>query len=272
MGVSMLPVPGVWLEPLTAYRMSLIAAGVRERTIDLRYRWLRRFARAVGCSPWSVDDRTIIEWSASHDWAQDTRRSAHASVRSFYKWAQSDGRVVRVPLIPVIKQSAPMPHPAMDSDIKDARVHCDKRVALMIRLASEAGLRRGEVARVHTRDLERDLVGWTLVVHGKGGKDRRVPLTDSLASEIRDSPRGFVFPGNEDGHLSPSWVGHLVGKALPEGVTMHALRHRFATRAYTVTGDLLGVQRALGHTSPATTLRYIALSDNALRRVVEAAA
>ena len=252
--------------------MSMTVRGLRERTIDLRVRWVRRFARFVEIGPWDVTDREIMVWSASHDWATDTRRSAHASVRAFYEWACTSGYVERVPVIPMIRASAPMPHPASEAAITDARSIADSRVSLMVRLASEAGLRRGEVARIHSRDLERDLAGWSLVVHGKGGKERRIPLSDSLADALRQTRAGFVFPGNDHGHLSPDWVGHLVGAVLPQGVTMHALRHRFASRAYQVTGDLLGVQAALGHASPDTTLRYVALPNDALRRVMQAAA
>ena len=53
---------------------------------------------------------------------------------------------------------------------------------------------------------------------------------------------------------------------------MHALRHRFTTRAYRATRDLVAVQKVLGHASPETTLVYLQMSDDALRRVVEAAA
>jgi hypothetical protein len=43
---------------------------------------------------------------------------------------------------------------------------------------------------------------------------------------------GWLFPGDEDGHLSPRWVGKLMAGALPDHWTAHTLRHRFATRAY----------------------------------------
>lgn len=146
------------------------------------------------------------------------------------------------------------------------------RERLMLRLAAECGLRRAEIAGIHSRDLVDDLLGWSLVVHGKGDRDRVVPLPVAIALELRAQPEGWVFPGDDDGHLSPRWVGRVTARLLPEGWTLHTLRHRFATRAYAVDRDLLTVQTLLGHASPVTTRRYVALPDDALRRTVDAVA
>jgi integrase len=142
----------------------------------------------------------------------------------------------------------------------------------MALLAGEAGLRRAEVAVVHCNDLLRDDAGWSLIVHGKGGKQRVVPLTDRLAAEIRTyAPRGYLFPGRIDGHVSPSWVGTVISNLMPPGWTMHKLRHRFATRGYAGTRNLRAVQEALGHASVATTQRYTAVANDEVRSVSEAA-
>ena len=111
-----------------------------------------------------------------------------------------------------------------------------------------------------------------MIVHGKGGKARTVPMPPGLVAAVEARGPGWTFPGDDAGHVSPEWLGRLVTRALPPGVTMHALRHRFATRAYERTGDLVSVQRILGHESPHTTLRYLAIADEASRAVVEAAA
>lgn len=142
----------------------------------------------------------------------------------------------------------------------------------MIRLGGEAGLRRGEVAVVHRRDLREDLLGWSLYVHGKGGRDRVVPLTDDLAREVLDATReGYAFPGRVDGHLSARWVGRLVADALPDDWTMHPLRHRFGTLTHNVHKDLLAAQQLLGHATPTTTRLYVKITDDYLRETVNAA-
>jgi len=103
-----------------------------------------------------------------------------------------------------------------------------------------------------------------------------VPLLPHTAATLRSLPAGWFFPNGRGGHLTPAHTGKLLrialsGSAEAGRVTGHQLRHRFATRAYLATGDLLSVQQLLGHASPATTQRYV-LGDSARRRAVAAAA
>src|SRR5690606_1693014 len=109
-----------------------------------------------------------------------------------------------------------------------------------------------------------------LVVHGKGNKQRTLPLSNDLATALGARGEGYLFPGNLDGHLSADYIGKIISRLLPVGVTMHALRHRFATSAYNVDRDVFTVQQLLGHASPATTQRYVQVSDTNMRRLVEA--
>jgi integrase/recombinase XerC len=150
----------------------------------------------------------------------------------------------------------------------------------MLRLAGEAGLRRAEVARIHYRDLIEGVDGAALLVHGKGGKKRVVPISESLAELLRRGAAGhtpgmperaWLFPTGFGGHLTPDRVGRLVALALPGDYSMHTLRHRFATRAYRGTRNLRAVQVLLGHASIATTERYTAVDDAEIRAAMVAA-
>lgn len=171
------------------------------------------------------------------------------------------------------RASEPLPRPTPEIIYQTALTDaCERRVRVALRLAAEAGLRRTEVSLVHADDLVPDLLGWTLIAHGKGGKDRRVPLEDDLAREVAvQADGGWLLPGRIDGHLSGQYVGKLVARALPGVWTMHTLRHRFGTLAADG-GDLIAVQRLLGHASVATTQRYVLRPDDALRRAARLAA
>lgn len=265
-----------WHDAIGRWRVALRAAGRAETTIRTRTQHLEQLARErPDMDPWTATTGDLLGWLGSHGWKRESVRAARASLRSFYEWAVLAGHLEQSPAeaLPKVPASPPSPRPAGDLDYRRALAHPDRRVRLAVRLAAEAGLRRGEVVLVHARDLLTDLYGCSLIVHGKGARDRVVPLTDSLAGEVEAACNGgWAFPGQIDGHMSPLWLGKLVSDALPPGVSMHSLRHRFATRAYAVDRDLLTVQRLLGHASPETTVRYVRLPDDSLRRTVAAVA
>jgi len=142
-------------------------------------------------------------------------------------------------------------------------------VLLMLMLGSFAGLRRAEIARVHTNDL----VGGILHVAGKGGVHRDIPLPASLAAAIRALPAGWIFPsGSASGHLTPGYVGKLLSRALPGQWTAHTLRHAAATAWHAAGLDLHELAELLGHESVRTTQVYVAISPVRLAPAVELAA
>lgn len=263
-----------WHHAIVDYLMYLKAGGAPLGTINTRREHLIMFARMLGGNPWTLKPSQLLEAFGAMDCAQETRRGRRTTIRSFYKWGIEAGRTkVNLALcLPVIKAAKPNPRPVPDEAYRLALAKADKRSRLMVRLAAELGLRRAEVATVHSRNIIDDLDGYSLVVLGKGRKERILPMPHALAAELRSLPKGWAFPGAVDGHLSPRYVGKLVSALLPEGWTMHKLRHRFATRAYAVDRDVFTVQDLLGHASPATTRHYVAIPNAALRSTVDAVA
>lgn len=223
--------------------------------------------------PWEVQLEDLLEWAGGQRWSRETRRSVRASLRGFYRWGVSVGRMEASPAedLPPVEPAVPDARPAPETAYREALASADERGRLILRLAAEVGLRRAEIAQMHSRDLGEDLLGDSLLVHGKGGKTRVVPLPRPLALELRRRGPGWIFPGNDGGHLSPRWVGKIATLLLPADWTLHTLRHRFATKAYAAERDLLSVQTLLGHTSPVTTRRYVRLPADALRRTMLAA-
>lgn len=260
---------------LGAWTEALRSGGRPATTIRLRTQHIRQLAQAFSpASPWSITTADLIAWCAAHDWRPETRHSVRSSLRGFYAWGFGAGLIEADPSVglPAVHRAPPRPHPCPDDVLLEIIASAPPRERLMLRLAASCGLRRGEVAQVHTRDLLRDAAGWALMVHGKGGRVRVVPLPDALADEMLSRGTGWVFPGAVNGHLSPQHVGDLVAALLPPGWSMHSLRHRFATRAYSVDRDLLTVQQLLGHSSPTTTQRYVLVPGESLRSTVMAVA
>lgn len=261
--------PLQWATAIDGWLTSLRAAGQPETTIRTRRQQISQLATSGhGDDPWALTLDDLLAYMGSRHWALETRHAHRSALRGFYSWARRHGHVERDPALelPRVRRTPPRARPLPEDHALAALANADERQALMVRLAGEHGLRRAEIAVVHTRDVLHDLLGYSLLVHGKGGRTRMVPLDDLVADAILDAD-GFAFPGQVDGHLSPAWVGKLVQRLLPRGWTTHTLRHRFATRTYGATADVFGVQALLGHASPATTLRYVQLPDDTTRRI-----
>ena len=193
---------------------------------------------------------------------------------SFFDWCVRNGIADKNPAVdlPSVPGGKPKPRPASDEVWRNLIASAPARELLMVRLAGEAGLRRGEVARCHRDNLLDDPRGACLIVHGKGSKQRVVPISDSLADAVRMyCPRGYLFPAPRGGHISEDFVGARISGLMPPGMSMHCLRHRFSTRAYRGTRNLRAVQVLLGHESIATTERYLAVDDSEIRATMMAA-
>lgn len=260
-----------WMVAVGGFVSFLRASGASAGTIRHRRYQIITLGRTVGVvDPWRVSEDALVEWFGTRGWDKATLRNARGAVRLFYGWAVSVGHVDHDPsrVLPKVSDPPPNPRPAPDAAVLEAIAAADARTGLLVRLQAELGLRISEAAKVHTSDLQQTPEGWWLYVTGKGAKTRALPLGDDLAAVLRDREPGYVFPGQVDGHLSTGYAGKLVSDVLPPGVTPHKLRHRFATVAYGQTRDVLAVQQLLGHNSPTTTQRYVAVPADNLRRLV----
>lgn len=270
MSRATLSVPLAWGAAIDRWETWLTSAGCSEATRRMRTSHLRTFARrSATTDPDQVTLDVCIDQLGADGCSPAHRRALRASLRGFFRWAALTGVVVADPTkdLPVIRTINPAPRPAPDDVWAELKAVADRRALLMARLACEAGLRRAEVAQVHTRDLMFDGDGWALIVRGKGDKQRVVPITDALARAVRAYDTGYVFPGKDHGHLSADAVGRIVSRLMPVGWSMHKLRHRYASRGYSATRDIRAVQEALGHASVATTQRYTAVAARHVRAV-----
>ena len=268
--------PTAWENAVQNWLSWLRLSGCRETTLTVRRGQVRSIARQSHTShPAEITLATLVTLCGRPGLSADSRHGQRAALVSFYAWAKNNDIVTDDPTsgLPRVKANRPQPRPTPDAIWRALIDSAAPREALMAHLAAECGLRRAEVAGLHYDDLVRDTTGWSLIIRGKGGRQRVVPITDPLARRLRaHCPGGYVFPGQIDGHLSPDCVGRAISRLMPKGWTMHKLRHRFATRGFNGTHNLLAVQEALGHSSVATTQRYTAVAMTDVRAVCEAAA
>lgn len=262
-----------WSSAVNGWVAWLSAGGRARGSVRLRRYQVLRLAADVGGRPGSLTAGRLASWLAVQVWAIETRRSEVAGLRSFFGWLRRAGVRVDDPTdgLPALRPPEGVPRPADERAVAAALLAADGRTRLMVELAAWHGLRRGEIAMAAAWDMTVSSGGWSLRVHGKGGKDRMVPLLDSVAAKFRLSGSGWVFPNGFGDHLTAGHVGVLISRVLPVGVTPHMLRHRFATVVYRRTLDIRNLQRLLGHSSVATTQRYAAPDDAVLRAVLTSA-
>ena len=161
-----------------------------------------------------------------------------------------------------------------------------KRLQVLIEVLYATGLRVSELAGLPLSAISRD--GQMLIVRGKGGKERMVPLGDPARNaigrylEVRDGfiPAGrnsaFLFPSSSRaGHLTRGSVARKL-KALavaagidPKRVSPHVLRHSFASHLLAHGADLRVLQQMLGHADISTTQIYTHVLEQRLKNLVE---
>jgi len=160
------------------------------------------------------------------------------------------------------------------------------RMATLLEILYAAGLRVSELVTLPLVAVERDPT--TLVVRGKGEKERLVPLSDPARRAIaawlhvraamldeREKSR-FLFPSRgRTGHLTRQRFAQLLKEAAlaagidPARVSPHVLRHAFASHLLEGGADLRSVQLMLGHADIATTQIYTHVLDEKLRALVQ---
>jgi len=148
------------------------------------------------------------------------------------------------------------------------------RVALTTAYA--AGLRASEAVSLKVADI--DSVRMVIrVEHGKGGKDRTVMLSAQLLNILRAywrlaRPQRWLFPGRDEMKPIDVQVLHAacrsarVAAGLAKRVTVHTLRHSFATHLLENGTDIRIIQVLLGHANLSSTARYTKVSNRLISR------
>jgi integrase/recombinase XerD len=162
------------------------------------------------------------------------------------------------------------------------------RLRCVLELLYATGLRISELVTLPLAAARRD--PRFLLVSGKGGKERVVPMNEPgrrSLSEYLDCRERFLggsqssrwlFPSRgRTGHLTRQRCGQLLKELAiaanldPDRLSPHVLRHAFASHLLERGADLRSVQQMLGHADIATTQIYTHVQTDRLRRLVEAA-
>lgn len=285
---------------LGAARNTLLAYG---RDLSDFAAWLER----RGLGPEDAARKDIEGYLVACDsdgLSRATRARRLSAIRQFYRFAFEEGLRGDNPAIEIKGpgRSARLPgtleHAEVDALLTAARGHgrsdSDRlRNACLVELLYATGMRVSELVSLPVAAARGD--PRMLLVRGKGGKERMVPLSAparaALAAWLAERDRGeaeqgaagrtgaatsrYLFPSRgQAGHLTRHRFYTLIKEIAaaagvsPARVTPHRLRHAFATHLLAGGADLRSIQLLLGHADVATTEIYTHVLDERLRALV----
>ena len=233
--------------------------------------------------------------------APATRARRLSAIRQLYRFALEEGWRADDPACELRGPGRPGRLPrTLDTDAVDRLLEAARargatpaerlRSTCLMELLYATGMRVSELVSLPLTAARGDPE--MLLVRGKGGKERLVPLSgparealaawlahrDAEEAEARRAGRPasrFLFPARgAAGHVSRVWFhGHLKGLAVaagldPAAVSPHRLRHAFATHLLAGGADLRVIQTLLGHADISSTEIYTHVLEDRLRQVV----
>lgn len=278
------PAPTALARLVDDYLMSCRARGLAPNTVQVSYGYPLRGVLLPWCAERGIGDLAQLDARAVdaftvhlHDAGGKnggtlSKASVHAyvrAVRGFLGWCEKEGEAVAA------RPSLPrLPRRALDVLDREEIARLEtaaptERDRLIIRILGDCGLRAAELCQLTVDDVVRHDRQAFLRVHGKGERDRLVPLPPALLRRLdryvkgtrpaaASSPRLFVAlrrgPGGGYPPLTPSGVLQLVRSAAERaGITKriytHLLRHSFITNALRGGMNPMMIAQVAGHTS-----------------------
>ena len=254
------------------YYATLKVEGKSEKTIERYMDQLRLMMKCMQKPLKDIDSKDILYYLASYQKqrgiANSTLDGMRRCISAFYSWAEFAGYIEKSPArrIKQIKFQVTKEPALTSGQIEKAMINCKStRDKAIISFMYETGARVSEVAGVQLSDI--DFNEHTVILHGKGGKDRISMFTDKSAMYLeeyltnRDLSVNALFESKNKGSaLSAAGIRSMIHDVgVRSGITrLHP--HRFRVSRITHLVDrgmpLQDVQELAGHTSINTTRSY----------------
>lgn len=233
-----------------------------------------------------IEDLTAEDIYSFHEMLQDknlstaTIRTYLTHLQAFFRWAESNDYMQGKTLSKhILKPKLPKKMVQVYSEVEIIQIleACEKSIdwiskrnKLIVALMLDSGLRQAEVTKIYKKDV--DYTNMRLLVHGKGDKDRYVPLGNLtiffLDEYLKACPydKDCLIVNRCGDEFTCNAVKQLLAdikEKVPFRVYSHALRHNFASNflidSYNEKGsfDALALQSLLGHTDFRVTENYI---------------
>ncbi len=247
------------------------------KTIKVYVHAVARFARHFGRSPDQLSQEDVRSYLI-HMIERGVARGTGVVVRNALRHLYTDtlGRPDCLEKLPRPKREHRLPVVLSREEVQRlfAAVTNLKQKALFM-VAYDAGLRLSEIINLRIEDLDSERMA-IRIRQGKGKKDRYARLTPGLLSLLRKywkayRPKTLLFPGAApDKPYDLATPGQLLKRAcrkagITKRVSMHTLRHTFATHLLEAGTNLRVIQQMLGHERIQTTCVYTHISLEELR-------
>jgi len=264
----------------TLYQQHLTALklqGKRPKTIDAYARAVRRLRDHFDCCPDAVSPAQLRGYFSalvdSHSWS--TVKLDRCGLQFFYTHVlERDWDWVRIVKPPQVRRLPDILSPAEIGAV--LRVTRRLRFRVFFLTAYSLGLRLGETLALEVGDIDAG-AGRVHVRDGKGGKDRLLPLPRLTLAGLRalwrrHRHRRWLFPAPgadpgaaakpmDRGGVQAALKAALAELGIQRRLSIHSLRHSYATHLLEAGVDLRQIQVLLGHASPITTVRYTQLTE-----------
>lgn len=240
-----------------------------------------------------ADLRKWVNWMEQEGCSASTRARKIASARSFFRHLMCMSVIDKNPSegLKTPKQERKEPVVISEDDsakIIEAAKFCCSGPSLWYRDYSivsvflYTGIRREELSNIKLSDvnLETD----SILIHGKGNKQRTVYMNYTLHAVLSEyimfyrkriamaERSEYLFPSVKSERMSVGTINYAINKMMDaagikqKGVSVHVLRKRFATTLFNNTHDIGITSKMLGHSSPTVTMRYVAMSEEQMRK------
>jgi integrase/recombinase XerD len=236
------------------------ARGLSPRTIAWYQCLLLAFANKYPRLPDKPD--RIEYFLGAPEISDELRHGRFRALRAFYSWASQRLEVPN----PMTQISTPRKRKKLPRTLTLTDMGClllaplSRRDRTMITLVLDTGIRIGELVGMDSEDIGEE----TIFVSGKTGQ-RQVPISDETRGHLLEmASSGPLFRGPK-GRLTTSGAYQAIRQALIRaGISgkklgPHTLRHTFGRQWIVAGGDLVSLQRILGHASISTTRIYTEL-------------
>ncbi len=253
---------------LSAGSMSENTRNDAGRTLRAADRYLVKVGSPRGLLTAATEE--LVSWLANDTWTAQTKATYRQHLRRFYHWAVELGHLDWDPSTTLKRPRVPQgrPRPATRDQAVIATTRLEMPFLLAGRLAAYQGLRCIEIARLRREHVTRT----ETEVWGKGDTHEVVPTHPRVWELVCGRTDGPLVTRRRGWPVSDEWMSHEGKKALHRAgapITMHQLRHYFATELLRRTGNMELVRRLMRHKSMTSTQIYTLVRFDELAAAVD---